>query len=152
MVPMTRKASLICCGQGFAWIRLITLEASSIEHRASSIGWVADLEAQERKWKKSVRLTSKLCCAPAHFSGASGSRSITYFPRATLIMGTPGTLRIRLFRSRSFARSGQKSRFLKLVGSQGELGKGLTSYYVDFVLHDPIAQAIICINSGVRAV
>lgn len=25
-----------------------------------------------------------------YFSGASGSRSITYFPRATLIMGTPG--------------------------------------------------------------
>lgn len=27
-----------------------------------------------------------------HFSGASGSRSITYFPRATLIIGAPGIL------------------------------------------------------------
>ena len=58
----------------------------------------------------------------AHFSGASGSRSITYFPRATLMIGAPGilliwrlefdrysghrvkeiTYRIRLLRSRSF--------------------------------------------------
>lgn len=37
-----------------------------------------------------------------HFSGASGNRSITYFPRATLMMGTPGTFRMRLLRSRSF--------------------------------------------------
>ena len=31
-----------------------------------------------------------------------GSLSITYFPRATLIIGTPGTLRIRRLRSLSF--------------------------------------------------
>lgn len=56
----------------------------------------------------------------AHFSGASGSLSMTYFPRATLIIGAPGillrggqslillgailkqaTYRIRRFRSRS---------------------------------------------------
>lgn len=53
-----------------------------------------------------------------HFSGASGSRSMTYFPRATLIIGAPGilllkgqslvpcrlqqtTYRIRRFKSRS---------------------------------------------------
>ena len=37
-----------------------------------------------------------------HFSGASGSLSMTYLPFATLIIGTPGILRIRLFRSLSF--------------------------------------------------
>lgn len=29
-----------------------------------------------------------------HFSGASGSRSMTYFPRATLMIGAPGILLI----------------------------------------------------------
>ena len=37
-----------------------------------------------------------------YFSGASGNLSITYFPLATLIIGTPGTLRILLFKSLSF--------------------------------------------------
>lgn len=31
-------------------------------------------------------------CLPDHFSGASGRRSITYLPRATFIIGTPGIL------------------------------------------------------------
>ena len=37
-----------------------------------------------------------------YFSGASGNRSITYFPRATLTIGTPGTFLSLLFKSRSF--------------------------------------------------
>ena len=37
-----------------------------------------------------------------HFSGASGNLSMTYLPRATLMMGTPGIFLIRLFKSRSF--------------------------------------------------
>lgn len=36
-----------------------------------------------------------------YLGGASGSRSMTYFPLATLMIGTPGIFRIRLFRSRS---------------------------------------------------
>lgn len=36
-----------------------------------------------------------------YFSGASGNRSMTYFPLATLMIGTPGTRLILLFRSRS---------------------------------------------------
>lgn len=37
-----------------------------------------------------------------HFSGAAGNLSITYFPLATLTMGTPGIFRNLLLRSRSF--------------------------------------------------
>ncbi len=37
-----------------------------------------------------------------YFSGASGNLSMTYFPLATLMIGTPGIFRIRLFKSRSF--------------------------------------------------
>ena len=36
-----------------------------------------------------------------YFSGASGSRSMAYFPLATLMIGTPGTRLILLFKSRS---------------------------------------------------
>lgn len=39
---------------------------------------------------------------PDYFSGASGRRSITYLPFATLMIGTPGTFLILLFRSLSF--------------------------------------------------
>jgi hypothetical protein len=37
--------------------------------------------------------------------GAPGNLSMTYLPLATDMMGTPGTLRMRLFRSRSLAGS-----------------------------------------------
>ena len=38
----------------------------------------------------------------SHLSGASGNLSITYFPLATLMIGTPGIFLILLFKSRSF--------------------------------------------------
>jgi len=38
----------------------------------------------------------------AHFSIAVGSLSITYLPRATLTIGTPGTFLTLLFKSLSF--------------------------------------------------
>ncbi len=42
----------------------------------------------------------------AQVAGAPGSLSMPYLPLETDMMGTPGTLRMRLLRSRSFAESG----------------------------------------------
>lgn len=52
----------------------------------------------------------RIVSADAHLllqvAGAPGSLSMTYLPLATDMMGTPGTLRILLLRSRSFAAIG----------------------------------------------
>ena len=45
---------------------------------------------------------SRSMSSPVYFSGASGRRSITYLPFATLMIGTPGTFLILLFKSLSF--------------------------------------------------
>jgi hypothetical protein len=55
----------------------------------------------------------------AHFSGAPGNLSMTYFPLATLIMGTPGTFLTLLLRSLS------------------------RSQNINLILRNPIHQAII---------
>lgn len=57
---------------------------------------------------RNARLLAKPSSKPlslwntAYFSGASGNLSTTYFPLATLMIGTPGTFLTLLFRSLSF--------------------------------------------------
>jgi hypothetical protein len=83
-----------------------------------------------------------------HFSGASGSRSMTYFPRATLMIGAPGIL------------LGQVSEKFEQQ-SRRHGGKGLpnTSFEVTIVsgndintmLNDTINQTVIRVRSLVVA-
>lgn len=62
----------------------VILQLSGEERNGYFCGYHVDGRNSDRRLDKLFQV--------AHFSGASGSRSITYLPRATLMMGAPGIL------------------------------------------------------------
>lgn len=96
-----------------------------------------------------------------HFSGASGRRSITYFPLATLIIGAPGILLMGILVFSSFSSSSRDLGLVVLCTRRAEGNSNLPNssleitivcrHNIDTVLDDPINEAVIGICTLVIA-
>lgn len=68
----------------------------------------------------------------AQVAGAPGSLSMPYLPLVTDMMGTPGTLRMRLLRSRSLAKTGVRACRVQR-GTVGLTGNDVDAMFLDAV-------------------